>query len=606
MTELFIKLSVITKMKKTLFLALLAASVASAAVVSEDFRISTPESSVTTKYIYDLSKDWTLTTKFGGDTFSISNTPTFDVISSGELDIAFNITGKNTGADYSVKAPGQSASESIFQSFGAELDSFSGYSAAGGLPAVLTLSYNSASKTLNVTLVFWGEVEGLSEPTNLTSEKTFTNVDPAKIKTALTFRTDITQEMIDAFTVFNYPDFPTWVLPYGTFEGYSVGLAPALKPATTLNGSAGMTLLYNVYKNNGLMQYAPDGAMFSAILGATTEREMAAVAGASTAVLGQALSSDIERQMRAIRNRAISSKGGNDSVTLADGKESGNLNPSLEYFAWVNGEGNRSEQDADGNSAGYTLSNWGATLGAGIQANKSLTLGVALTSMLGDLQGDGPDTLDGDMDTTYLSAFANYKRENWNHSFIAAWGMADIDYKRTVSHSAGSYRTQGDTDGTTFGLMYEVARAYALSDTGSISPVFNIAYRHTCVDAYTESGADAALNVGKQSLDTVTVGVGARYDAIVGRRMLKRDCTFGARALAKYDFGDRQSAASVGFINQSAYAPVESAELGAFGLELGAGISVPVRKGSIFADSSVELRSDYTNFNATVGYRIQF
>ena len=42
------------------------------------------------------------------------------------------------------------------------------------------------------------------------------------------------------------------------------------------------------------------------------------------------------------------------------------------------------------------------------------------------------------------------------------------------------------------------------------------------------------------------------------------------------------------------------------GLELGAGISAPVGSGSLFADGAVELRNDYTNFNATVGYRIQF
>ena len=74
----------------------------------------------------------------------------------------------------------------------------------------------------------------------------------------------------------------------------------------------------------------------------------------------------------------------------------------------------------------------------------------------------------------------------------------------------------------------------------------------------------------------------------------------------KYDLGDRQSTTSTGFINRATRAGIESAELGAFGVELGAGISVPVGSGSIFADGAVELRSDYTNFNATVGYKIQF
>ena len=59
-------------------------------------------------------------------------------------------------------------------------------------------------------------------------------------------------------------------------------------------------------------------------------------------------------------------------------------------------------------------------------------------------------------------------------------------------------------------------------------------------------------------------------------------------------------------VDYTTRANVESAEKGALGLELGAGISVPVGTGSIFTDGSVELRSDYTNFNATVGYRIQF
>jgi uncharacterized protein with beta-barrel porin domain len=136
--------------------------------------------------------------------------------------------------------------------------------------------------------------------------------------------------------------------------------------------------------------------------------------------------------------------------------------------------------------------------------------------------------------------------------------------------------------------------------------VFNISYRHTEVDGYSESGSDAALNVGEQKLDTVTVGLGARYAAVTGQQMLNRDCAFEARALVKYDLGDTQSETSVGFLGYAARADIESAERGALGLELGAGIAIPVGPGSIFTDGAVELRGDYTNFNATAGYKIQF
>ena len=379
-----------------------------------------------------------------------------------------------------------------------------------------------------------------------------------------------------------------------------------VKPESS-NSRAAVTMLTDVFLNSRPQKDAPGGALAGILnavdAGVATDRDMAAVAGASTAALGMALRGDVERQLNAIRNRSVAENGAN-SITLASeksGKQTGSR-----FFAWVNAEGNRAEQDADSTAAGYTLTSWGGTLGAGMQVNDKLTLGLALTAMYGDLQSDAPDYLKGDMDTTYVSAFARYNRGRWSHAFIGTVGTMEADYKRTVSHAAGGYNTSGDTDGTAFGLMYEVSRSMKLSNRSTLSPVFNISYRHTEVDSYSESGADAALNVGKQSMDTVTAGAGARYAAVVGQRMLNRACGFEARALVKYDLGDRQSTASVGFAGQATRADIEGAEMGAFGVELGAGISVPVGSGSIFADGAVELRSDYTNYNATVGYRIQF
>ena len=334
--------------------------------------------------------------------------------------------------------------------------------------------------------------------------------------------------------------------------------------------------------------------------GAMNDRDAAAVAGASTAVLGQALSGDMERQLGAIRNRAGMDNSRHDVVAL-DAKGA-SLEQPCRFFAWVNAEGNRAEQNNDGTAAGYTLSSWGATLGAGMQVDKQLTLGLAVTAMYGDLKSDGPDSLDGDMDTTYVSAFARYRSGSWSHSFIGSVGSMEADYTRHAMH----YTNNGDTDGTAIGLMYELGREYALSEASRISPLFNVSYRHTVVDSYKERGTNAALNVGKQSLDTVTVALGARYAAIVGQQMLNCACTFEARALAKCDFGDTQSEATVGFVDHVSRATIESAERGAMGLELGAGLSMPVGCGSIFADGAVELRSDYTNFNAAVGYKIQF
>ncbi|MBR3945421.1 MAG: autotransporter domain-containing protein, partial [Akkermansia sp.] len=369
------------------------------------------------------------------------------------------------------------------------------------------------------------------------------------------------------------------------------------------NGMAGATLMDEAFANGGV----GDGEL-EAIMNAVdaensgmTDEHMAAIAGSSTAALGMAFAGDVERQLRAIRNRTTT-MGVNQCV----------VNEGMPYFnAWVNAEGNMGELDKDGTYAGYKLDSWGGTVGFDVDVNPNLTLGLAVTAMYGDLTVDGPDMLDGDMDTYYVTAFARYSKRAWTHTFIGTVGKMDGSYERTVNHAGGSYTAEGDTDGLAFGLMYEVGRVYALTEDGDacLQPVFNVAYRHTTVNGYTEKGGNASLDVDDQTLDTITLGAGARMQAVVGENLYNRTSVLELRALAKLDVGDRASEADVAFIGGGSRATVESAELGAFGVELGAGLSIPVgdeNDGTIFFDVSAELRSGYSNVNGTVGYRINF
>ena len=142
-----------------------------------------------------------------------------------------------------------------------------------------------------------------------------------------------------------------------------------------------------------------------------------------------------------------------------------------------------------------------------------------------------------------------------------------------------------------------------------LQPVFNVAWRMSSLSGYTESNTDAALSVEKQTYSTITFGVGARLQAAVGANTWNRTGLFEARALVKVDAGDTQAESETSFANYpgSAHGRVKAAERGAVGVELGAGISVPVgHTGAIFGDVSAELRSGYTNLNATMGYRINF
>ena len=329
----------------------------------------------------------------------------------------------------------------------------------------------------------------------------------------------------------------------------------------------------------------------------TADKLGASLAGASTAVLGMASMGDVERQLKAIRNRTTT-MGVDQSVT----------NENMPYInAWINAEGNRSELSESESLAGYELNSWGGTVGFDVDICPTLTAGVALTAMRGDLDATGADIATGDMDTNYMSVFARYATGAWTHTFVATMGMSDISLNRTVA----GVELEGKTDATSYGFMYEVGRVIALDEdcTACLQPVFNVTWRSSSVDGYSEEGSDLALKVDEQSLNTVTFGLGARLQAVVGESVYNRTSILEARVMAKVDAGDRSGSSDVALAAlPESRSSVDSAEMGAFGLEVGAGLTLPIGQegGSIFADASVELRSDYTNVNGTVGYRINF
>ena len=382
-----------------------------------------------------------------------------------------------------------------------------------------------------------------------------------------------------------------------------------LTMASSENGTAGAEMLWTVNTGDletGSPLKAVDDAVNALLLKGTSaaaaeaDTIMAAVAGASTAALGSAFSADVERQLRAIRNR---------TTTMGVGQCE--VNENMPYYnAWINAEGDHREMDADGTASGYTLDSWGGTVGFDVDVTPHLTMGLALTAMYGDIETDGADTSEGDFDTQYVTLFARYARNAWTHTFVATAGRADISVERTVNYGSGSYTAQGDTEGMAFGFMYEVGRVFALAEDGSVAlqPVFNVSWRHSTIDAYSETGCDAGLAVDEQTSNVVTFGLGARLQAIAGENLYNRASIVEARVLAKLDAGDREGEADVRLLHGGNGSTVKSAELGAFGVEAGVGITIPLgaESGAVFADASVELRSGYTNVNGTLGYRINF
>ncbi len=379
--------------------------------------------------------------------------------------------------------------------------------------------------------------------------------------------------------------------------------------AMTGNGAAGFGLVTDAFVNLGISADSSSSSDLSKVMNALDEmisksplaadKLAAAIAGASVATQGMALQDDMERQLGSIRNRVgspIASKVGYGQEDVVNG--------------WINAEGNQAKLSGESTEAGYTMSNWGGTVGADFSLAKNTAFGVALTAMYGDLTSSDIDQLESDVSTYYLSFFAHTAVNEWNHKFIVSAGLADIDGSRTVHFDNNEYSADYSTSGYSLGVQYELARHYYLNEEKSTlwQPLASISYQMSQIDGYTESGSDAALKVDEQSMHRATLALGARLQMNIGETMYNRTGSVSMRALLKGDIGDTRSDTEVALSGGTQNAKIQSSERGNFGVEVGAGLNIPISEGesSIFCDAAVELRENYSNVNATVGYRFSF
>lgn len=387
---------------------------------------------------------------------------------------------------------------------------------------------------------------------------------------------------------------------------YSSNLAPLSSEGNQGLGMMDQTLLY-INPQANREQYSDLASVLDALDnqiqydGREAANDlMAAVTGASAAAMSAAVSGDMERQLRAMRNR-VATMGMNPDPCQ------GNIPELPAFHAWVNAEGDYSHLNRSGTTPGYTLSTWGGTVGMAVDTTPCLTTGLAFSYMHGDFDAKSAESAHGNLDFFYINAFARYATINWVHSFVATLGIADTELSRRMPQ----FHTEGKTDGMGFGFLYEVAYQIPLNETQDVilQPLVNAAFSHTSLEGYNESGSDAGLRFGDSDMTAVTFGLGGRFVGSAGETLYNRRSRVEGRALLKLRAGDRDAAISSSLLAlPTAGAHVRSAELGMVGLELGAGIIVPigVDSGALFLDVSFEIASDYSEVNGVIGYQLDF
>lgn len=378
--------------------------------------------------------------------------------------------------------------------------------------------------------------------------------------------------------------------------------------AHTYNGISGAAMINDAFDQLDPQAMNPEGDLATVMDAleaeqvpvADQDRLAAAMAGASFAAMGAAFSKDVERQLRSIRNRTTS-MGCDECV----------VNEDMPYVnCWVNAEGEFRRLKAENTLAGYKLNSWGGTVGVDVDFTNRFTAGVAFTYMNGDFTSCSADQASGDLDRYYVSLFARYNHRAWTHTLVGTFGWADTSLDRTVNYAGGSYRTTGGSNGSAFGLLYEVGYTWALNESATtcLQPIANVMFRHSNLGGYNESGSDAALSYGDSDSDVVTFGLGARLQRAAGSTFYNRTTLWEGRLLFKADAGERSSYSNARFLGVQGSRSIKSARYGACGLEIGAGVIIPVGSDadSLFFDVSAEFRGSYSEVNGVFGYRVNF
>ncbi|MCQ2365429.1 MAG: autotransporter domain-containing protein [Akkermansia sp.] len=326
---------------------------------------------------------------------------------------------------------------------------------------------------------------------------------------------------------------------------------------------------------------------------------LSALSGASLTALADTQRRGIEDMQKNLRNRVIQMGGQEDG--LLHGWEKGNVQ------AWAQADGAYHTLSQSGDKAGYNYDVWGATVGINADLNDHWTVGGAFAAEFGSIDGKSVDKFEADTESIYLNLFARYQKGHWTQLGIFTYGQNDTDTTRSFM----GYEAEGSTSGNSFSGYYELGYLIPMDDEVRqlIQPIFNVSITSAKTDGFTESGSigNAGLKYDSQSFVYGSVGVGARYQAVLAQSVYERNTVLELRGQINQHFGDSTDEASVSYIGGGAPFTVHGAESGDFGVQMGAGIAIPLyNQTTVFGDVDGEFRSKQTDFRANIGVRYEF
>lgn len=284
------------------------------------------------------------------------------------------------------------------------------------------------------------------------------------------------------------------------------------------------------------------------------------------------------------------------------------VNDDLPRFnAWIEGEGGYRKLDDRRDESGYKLNTWGGTFGFDVTCSDSFVWGAAFSASYGDLDAYRAN---GDLDSYYGNLFFRLQSGRWAHNLILTCGWNDASLNRTAGVAGtGMYSMHGSTSGSSCGAFYEGTYDLYLNEnrTSVFQPLVNGSIYKSRMDGFTETGG---LGMSVDDMDSTygTVGLGARLRGELSDNLMGRACLGELRVQVVQNLGDRKTTAALAPVGApGAGFRVNGAREGATGVQIGAGLTIPVGyTGSVFADVNADFRSRAGSVNGSIGYRLAF
>ena len=318
-----------------------------------------------------------------------------------------------------------------------------------------------------------------------------------------------------------------------------------------------------------------------------------AISGASLSTLADSQRRGVQDVQSSLRNRIIQMGGTRDDESLG-------------IQAWAQADSSLTSSDSGDEAVGYDYNTWGATVGANVDLSENVVVGMSFSAAYGELDVDSADKATGNNDAYYVNFFTRHQTGRWTQLLILTVGSNDMDLTRKVDTLTAS----GSTSGSSYSAYYELGYTLGLNEdfTHVIQPMVSASITSAKVDGYKESGTigNAALDYDGGSYVYGSVGIGLRYQGVIYESVFERNGVLELRGQITQDFGDTTDEATVSMAGGKTNS-VYGTDTSGTGFNLGAGLSIPVQmQTTIFADADMTIRTDYTGFRATVGFRYDF